>query len=523
MLKFLSSAAALAVLTLPLQAQSFGGGDKAFNVWEQNNGDVLAADSSGTYVFDGWEAYHASLFFKLHGKCGQAAAQVQSNDQGPVGSQADCSSTFTNPGSEYAPSGQAFRVPVVVHVLQRKNGKGYISPAQVQAQVDILNEDFLALAGSNGANGSDTNIEFYLATSDPSGAATTGITYHKNNGWYNDSGVYYNSIGWDTTRYLNIYTNTAGGNLGYAYVPSSGGVVGQSWDRVVIFWRSFGRDTGYAPYDQGRTVTHEVGHYLGLYHTFGGGCADPGSCASNGDLICDTNPESSPNYSYCSRVTCGSSDPVKNYMDYSEDLCMDNFTSNQARRMRCTLENFRVGLWSWDNGDTNSPPSALVESPADGSTYSDGDVINFVGTASDAEDGNLTSSISWSSNLDGSLGGGGAVSTALSVGVHTVTASVTDSGGASGSDSIQVTVQGSGGFTLLADAYKVKGRVSVDLSWSGAATGSVDIYRDGAYLTTTSNDGAYTDVTGKKGGGSITYQMCETGGGACSNTATANY
>ena len=510
----------LALLVPLASAQTTHGGDNTFQVWEENNGIVIAADATGTYVFDDWVAYHSSLFFKTHGKCGQQAAQAQLFSSDPAGAQADCSSSQTNPASEYNPSGQTYSIPVVVHVLQRKNGVGYISPTQVQNQIDILNEDFLAINGTNGAGGTDTNIEFYLATTDPDGNSSTGITYHKNNSWYNDSGTYYNQIGWDTTRYLNIYTNTAGGNLGYAYVPSSGGVVGNSWDRVVIFWQSFGRNTGYVPYDQGRTATHEVGHYLGLYHTFDGGCASASSCATNGDLICDTNPESGPNYSGCSRVTCGSSDPVKNYMDYSQDLCMDNFTPIQANRMRCTLANFRVDLWTGEPG--NSAPSATIDSPSDGATYSDGDVVSFSGTASDAEDGDLSGSISWSSDLDGSLGSGSSVSSALSVGTHTVTASVVDSGGLSGSDSIEVTVQGAGGFTLSANAYKVKGRVSVDLSWSGAATANVDVYRDGSYLTTTANDGSFTDVTGLKGGGSLTYQVCETGGG-CSNSVTVSY
>jgi hypothetical protein len=121
--------------------------------------------------------------------------------------------------------------------------------------------------------------------------------------------------------------------------------VGTAFDRVVIYWPTVGRPAVHGPpYNLGRTTTHEVGHYLGLYHTFQGGCTDPGACRTSGDLICDTEPESSANYWPCARSTCGDADPTRNYMDYSDDACMDNFTPEQANRMRCTLMNFRVDL-----------------------------------------------------------------------------------------------------------------------------------------------------------------------------------
>jgi hypothetical protein len=264
----------------------------------------------------------------------------------------DCNASSTNPAAEYDPQGGAdYAVPVVFHILQRRNGTGNVSDALINSQIDVLNEDFGAFG--NGAGGTNTRIQFTLA----------GVTRSKNNSWYNDSGTYYNSLAWDTTQYLNIYTNTAGGNLGYAYVPSGGGVVGNIWDRVVLYWPAVGRLAPYgAPYDLGRSATHEVGHYLGLYHTFDGGCVSASGCYQNGDLICDTNPESGPNYSPCSRSTCGSSDPTDNYMDYSDDVCMSQFTSDQAHRMRCTLENFRVDL----AGDTNPQPPGAASSPSPG-------------------------------------------------------------------------------------------------------------------------------------------------------------
>jgi hypothetical protein len=209
-------------------------------------------------------------------------------------------------------------------------------------------------------------------------------------------------------------------------------------------------------------------------------------------------------------------------MDYTYDVCMNNFTSEQARRMRCTLESFRVGLVSTA---PNSAPFVSIAAPASGTSYDEGTLIGFSGSAVDAEDGTISPSISWSSSLDGFLGTGETIFTALSVGTHTVTASATDSAGATGSDSVSVTVNpvGGGGISLSGTSHKEKGRVFVDLSWSGATGGSVDVYRDGALVATTANDGAFTDATGLKGSGSIAYQVCEAGTSTCSAVVVVGY
>ena len=194
-------------------------------------------------------------------------------------------------------------------------------------------------------------VEFYLATVDPQGNPTNGITRHVNNNWYNDSGNYTSQISWDTCRYLNLYTNTASGYLGYAYIPNGGGVVCQDFDGCVINWTAFGRNSaGGPPYNQGRTATHEVGHYLGLFHTFDGGCGN-NNCYNTGDLICDTNKESGPVFG-CpgNSSSCSSTDPFHNYMDYTDDLCMWEFTPEQARRVRCTIENWRPQLYDTCGG-----------------------------------------------------------------------------------------------------------------------------------------------------------------------------
>lgn len=297
--------------------------------------------------FDSWAEYVQSDYFRENGlRCG-AAFEPDTTEAATLGNPADCTYNLTDPDPIYDPSIVRYRIPVVVHVIQSTSGSGFLSEADVQSQIDILNEDFLALPGTNGALGNDAQIEFYRPTEDPDGNPSNGITYSTNNTWYNDGGGYYNTLAWDTNRYLNIYTNTASGALGYVPDLPQGGIAGSNQDRVVILWSAFGRNSAFGPpFNQGRTATHEVGHYLGLYHTFSNGCGSASSCYTTGDRICDTPQESSPS-SGCptSKATCGSNDPEENYMDYSNDLCMTEFTVEQNYRMRCSLEGYREDLF----------------------------------------------------------------------------------------------------------------------------------------------------------------------------------
>jgi hypothetical protein len=171
---------------------------------------------------------------------------------------------------------------------------------------------------------------------------------------------------------------------------------------------------------------------------------------------------------------------------------------------------------------TDDPPVVTITAPADGSSFTEGDTVTFVGTAIDDVDGDISSSISWSSSLDGGLGTGASVATsALSVGTHTITAQATDSATQTGSDSISVTINAAPtNITLSASGVKVKGIHTNTLNWSGATSANVDILRNGAPLTTTANDGNFVDDTGNKGKATYTYQVCEAGTSTCSNIAT---
>ncbi len=294
-------------------------------------------------TYTSWQAVADSGYYQLeHTRCG--TRDFVGADDGVARGGGDCSFNRTTIRSQYEPLVEKYRIPVVVHIIQSSNGTGSMPDSRVFSQIEILNEDFLALPGSNGEPGTDVQIEFYLATEDPNGNPTTGITRSTNTTWYNDGGSYWNSLAWDTNRYLNIYTNSAGGALGYVPSLPQGGIAGSNNDRVVILHSTFGRNAPFSPFNLGRTGTHEVGHYLGLAHTFSGGCSNS---YTSGDLIVDTNPESSPTYG-CpgSRNSCGLPAPFDNYMDYADDRCMNKFTPEQANRMRCSLINYRPDLYT---------------------------------------------------------------------------------------------------------------------------------------------------------------------------------
>ena len=261
-------------------------------------------------------------------RCGTPPRDLSNPGSSFSGNAGDCTIFSTNPSSAYAPVGTVFTIPVVVHVIQNTSGQGFLSLSQVQSQIEILNEDFGAVAGSNGQNGNDALIQFELATTDPQGNPTNGVTYSTNNTWFNDSGGYFNSLAWDPDNYMNIYTLNLNGFLGYVPgLPQSGGLnVGSNADRIVVAWDTFGEfAAGGPPYNRGRTTTHEVGHYLGLFHTFDGGCGNS-NCYSTGDTICDTNSEGVEHYGCSNTSSCGTADPIRNYMNYTDDLCMWEFT-----------------------------------------------------------------------------------------------------------------------------------------------------------------------------------------------------
>ena len=231
----------------------------------------------------------------------------------------------------------AVSIPVVVNVVY-KTGAQNVSDAQIQSQIDVLNDDFRRTnsdADNTWSQAADTQIEFCLASVDPNGNPTSGIRRKSTNkpSWQANDGMKGNQglTPWDPSSYLNIWVcNLSGGLLGYAQFPGGPSAT----DGVVVDYAYFGTiGTATAPFDLGRTCTHEVGHYLNLRHIWGdGGC-------SVDDFVSDTPVSDGPNYGCAlGHVSCGTVDMVQNYMDYTNDNCMNLFSDGQASRMAALFE-----------------------------------------------------------------------------------------------------------------------------------------------------------------------------------------
>ncbi|MFT3823838.1 MAG: M43 family zinc metalloprotease [Chitinophagaceae bacterium] len=248
-------------------------------------------------------------------------------------------------------------LPVVVHIIHN-NGPENISDATVLKGIQYLNDAFAAIGDYHIAQSTNTQMSFCMAQRDPWNNATNGITRTVSS-YTNMSGPETGTddrhvkdlIVWDPAKYINIWVvNSIPGNVvGYAYLPSAHG---ESFDGIVMEAAYLGSSVA-----NNVVLIHEMGHYLGLYHTFENGCTN-NDCYTDGDQVCDTPPDQSTAYVSCNATmnSCTTDalsgfntdkpDLTQDYMDYGNFDCMKVFTPGQVERMAWFIDNIRTSLLS---------------------------------------------------------------------------------------------------------------------------------------------------------------------------------
>lgn len=288
----------------------------------------------------------------------------------------------------FAPRTAVIRIPVVVHVVHHIDSEN-VSDSQVHSQIEALNRDFM-LRNDDRANApapfqgliANPNVEFVLAVRDPFGRATTGITRTRTSvaqfprtrlpgEWLTTSinrelkSAALGHVAWPRDQYLNMWVCNMGREpLGYATFPG----MPVRDDGVVIDHTCFGTNgTARAPFDLGRTATHEVGHWLDLLHIWGDDEDQENRCGVS-DNVADTPNQAIANGNKPTfpHITCNNGphgDLFINYMDYVDDDVMVMFTTGQVERMEGTLQGPRVAIQS---SPALTPPPNNFANPLDG-------------------------------------------------------------------------------------------------------------------------------------------------------------
>ena len=302
--------------------------------------DVAPTDSSpqvgsddGPFIIEGNVWANQEEFVDAGGRCGTTISPAQLDAVEAWHEGLDATSDGENdPRLKGKPGGGGGSTPAVTggtinvyfHVIH-SGSSGQLTTTNIDDQMDVLNAAYAS-----------TGWSFTLVASD-----------------WTDSSSWYNGCATASTEYamkaalrtgsaddLNVYScNPSGGLLGWATFPWDYPSYA-TYDGVVVLYSSLPGGSA-APYDEGDTATHEVGHWMGLYHTFEGGCS------KGGDSVSDTPSERSANFGCPSSAdTCRSSgaDPIENFMDYTDDSCMFEFTTEQDTRMDSMYSTWRYGL-----------------------------------------------------------------------------------------------------------------------------------------------------------------------------------
>jgi hypothetical protein len=348
----------------------------------------------------------------------------------------------------------------------------------------------------NGVRWSSTSVPYYVNTANldvsPTAAlsavnaAAAAWTQQTNAGFrfYNAGSTTGTSAGNNGRNEVFFRNGSSGSAIATTYYWYSGGTM---LDADIVFWDgaykfftgSSGCSGGFYIED---VATHEFGHALGLAHS-----GVSGATMTSGQAYCST---------------------TKRSLETDDKAGAEH-------------------LYPSSGTISNRAPVVTVSSPSSGATYAPTTTITLAATATDAEDGDITSRIKWTSSVSGLLGTGGLLKLVLPSGSHTLTASATDSAGVTSRQSVTISVSStltsSTGVVLSGRGYKTKGYQYVELRWTSASWTGVNVYRNGSRVTTTANDGSHIDATGRKGGGTYTYQICGAGTTTCSNRITIQF
>jgi Pregnancy-associated plasma protein-A/PKD domain len=286
-------------------------------------------------------------------------------------------------------------LPVAVHIIH-SNGAENISDAQVFQGIQHLNEAFANTGYYDPADGVNTQIQFCMAQRDPSNNPTNGITrdvspYTVMGGasYYSDDLNVKNINRWNPLCYINIWLvkSIPTSVVGYAYLPSAhGSNVDGIIEEAAYFGSSNVNDV---------VIIHEMGHYLGLYHTFEGGCTN-NDCTNDGDKVCDTPPDQSTAGISCSSTvnSCTTdmlsgfatdqNDLTQDYMDYGNFNCMKVFTQGQSDRMNWFIQNVRMSLLACKSCMVPCPAPVTANFTSPGPPFNAGSSYLFTNTSVNA-------------------------------------------------------------------------------------------------------------------------------------------